>query len=134
MRRFIAAAVSIGERLVFLFGERLDFRFGDTAVLGEIPPAQFPNEELLINLITRGQDEGVFDSDLNPTWIQHALYGLILRGCEQAMAGELPHHTVAPLITRTDLPRSLAAAEMRLRRRARDTDGGSPCGVSRPAG
>jgi len=43
----------------------------------------------------------VFDSDLNPTWIRHALYGLILRGCEQAMAGALPRHTVAPLITRT---------------------------------
>jgi AcrR family transcriptional regulator len=93
MRRFITAAVSIGERLVFLFG--------DPAVLRDIPPAQSPNEELVINLITRGQHEGVFDSDLNPTWIRHALYGLILRGCEQAMAGALPRHTVAPLITRT---------------------------------
>jgi AcrR family transcriptional regulator len=92
MRRFITAAVSIGERLVFLFG--------DPAVLRDIPPAQL-NEELVINLITRGQHEGVFDSDLNPTWIRHALYGLILRGCEQAMAGALPRHTVAPLITRT---------------------------------
>jgi AcrR family transcriptional regulator len=92
MRRFITAAVSIGERLVFLFG--------DPAVLRDIPPAKL-NEELVINLITRGQDEGVFDPDLNPTWIRHALYGLILRGCEQAMAGALPRHTVAPLITRT---------------------------------
>jgi AcrR family transcriptional regulator len=100
MRRFITAAVSVGERLVFLYG--------DPAVLRDIPPAQFPNEQLLfpneqllINLIKRGQDEGVFDPDLNPTWIRHALYGLILRGCEQAMAGALPRHTVAPLITRT---------------------------------
>jgi AcrR family transcriptional regulator len=92
MRRFITAAVSIGERLVFLFG--------DPAILRDIPPAHL-NEELLINLITRGQHEGVFDPDLNPTWIRHALYGLILRGCEQAMAGTLPRHTVAPLITRT---------------------------------
>jgi AcrR family transcriptional regulator len=93
MRRFITAAISIGERLVFLFG--------DPAVLRDIGLAQPPNEELLINLIKRGQDEGVFDPDLNPTWIRHALYGLILRGCEQAMAGALPRHTVAPLITRT---------------------------------
>ena len=42
MRRFITAAVSVGERLVFLFG--------DPAVLRDIPPAQSPNEELLINL------------------------------------------------------------------------------------
>ena len=93
MRRFITAAVSIGERLVFLFG--------DPAVLRDIPPAQSPNEELVINLITRGQHEGVFDPDLDPTWIWHALYALILRGCEQAIAGALPRHTVAPLITRT---------------------------------
>ena len=92
MRRFITAAVSIGERLVFLFG--------DPAVLRDIRPAQL-NEKLVIDLIKRGQDEGVFDPDLNPTWIRHALYGLILRGCEQAMAGALPRHTVAPLITRT---------------------------------
>jgi AcrR family transcriptional regulator len=96
MRRFITAAVSVGERLVFLFG--------DPAVLRDIPPAQCPNEELLINLIKRGQDEGVFDPDLNPTWIRHALYGLVLQGCEQAMAGVLPRHTVAPLIMRTFEP------------------------------
>jgi AcrR family transcriptional regulator len=100
MRRFITAAVSIGERLVFLFGDRLVFIFGDPAVLRDIPPALL-NEELVINLIKRGQDEGVFDSDLDPTWIWHALYGLILRGCEQAIAGALPRHTVAPLIIRT---------------------------------
>ena len=93
MRRFITAGVSIGERLVFLFG--------DPAVLRDIPPAQSPNEELVIDLIKRGQDEGVFDPDLNTTWIWHALYGLILRGCEQAIAGALPRHTVAPLIIRT---------------------------------
>lgn len=93
MRRFITAGVSIGERLVFLFG--------DPAVLRDIPPAQSPNEELVINLIKRGQDEGVFDPDLDPTWIWHALFGLILRGCEQVIAGALPRHTVAPLIIRT---------------------------------
>jgi AcrR family transcriptional regulator len=87
MRRFITAAVSVGERLVFLLG--------DPAILRDIP------KELLINLIARGQREGVFDPDLNPTWIRHALYGLILQGCEQAMAGTLPRHTVAPLIIRT---------------------------------
>lgn len=93
MRRFITAAVSVGERVVFLFG--------DPAVLRDIPPGQSPNQELVLNLITRGQDEGVFDSELNPTWIWRALYALILQGCTQATAGALPRHTVAPLITRT---------------------------------
>ncbi|SLI54587.1 TetR family transcriptional regulator [Mycobacteroides abscessus subsp. bolletii] len=93
MRRFVAAAVSIGERLVFLFG--------DPSVLRDIRPVQAPTFELVLNLITRGQHEGVFDPDLSPIWIRHALYGLILQGCEQAMVGALPRHTVAPLIIRT---------------------------------
>ncbi|MBB3600674.1 AcrR family transcriptional regulator [Mycolicibacterium sp. BK556] len=93
MRRFITAAVSIGERLVFLFG--------DPAVLRDIQPPQSPTFELVLNLVTRGQHEGVFDPDLNPTWVRHALYGLILQGCEQTMAGALPRHTIAPLIIRT---------------------------------
>lgn len=93
VRRFITAGVSIGERLVFLFG--------DPAVLRDIPPAQSPNDEVVISLIKRGQREGVFDPDLDPTWIWHALYALILRGCERVIAGALPRHTVAPLIART---------------------------------
>jgi AcrR family transcriptional regulator len=93
VRRFITAAVSVGDRLAFLFG--------DPAVLRTIPPAEHPNEELLISLIKRGQQEGVFDPDLNTTWIRHALYGLLLQGCEQASSGALPRHTVAPLIIRT---------------------------------
>ncbi|MGX9675479.1 TetR/AcrR family transcriptional regulator [Mycobacterium sp. HM-7] len=93
IRRFVTAAVSIGERLVFLFG--------DPAILRDIPQDQSPNEEPVINLIARGQQEGVLDPDLNPTWIRHALYGLIVRGNEQAMAGALPRHAVAQLIART---------------------------------
>jgi len=93
MRRAITAMVSVGDRVLFLFG--------DPTVLRDIPPAQHPNEELLINLIRRGQHEGAFDPDLNPTWIRHALYALLLQGCEEASNGELPRHTVAPLIIRT---------------------------------
>jgi hypothetical protein len=93
MQRFITAGVSIGEHLVFLFG--------DPAVLRDIPPVQSPNEEPVINLIRRGQREGVFDPNLDPTWIWHALYALLLRGCERALTGALPRHTAAPLIIRT---------------------------------
>ncbi len=93
MQRFITAAVSVGDRLLFLFG--------DPAVLRDVPPSEQPNEELLIKLIKRGQHEGVFDSDLDATWIRHAMYGLVLQGCEQASKGGLPRHTVAQLIIRT---------------------------------
>jgi AcrR family transcriptional regulator len=93
MRRFITALVSVGDRVLFLFG--------DPAVLRNIPLAKDPCEELLTNLIKRGQQEGAIDPDLTATWIRHALYGLVLQGCEQASIGELPRHTVAPLIIRT---------------------------------
>jgi AcrR family transcriptional regulator len=93
MRRLITALAAIGDRVLFLFA--------DPAVLRDIPPSEQPTEELFINLIKRGQAEGAFDPDLNPTWIRHALYGLLLQGCEEASSGELPRHTVAPLIIRS---------------------------------
>jgi AcrR family transcriptional regulator len=42
MRRVIAALVSVGDRVLFLFG--------DPAVLRNIPPSEHPNEELLISV------------------------------------------------------------------------------------
>jgi hypothetical protein len=93
LRRLITALAAVGDRVLFLFG--------DPAVLRDIPPSEQPTEELFINLIKRGQEEGVFDPDLNAAWIRHALYGLMLRGCEEASNGELPRHTVAPLVIRT---------------------------------
>jgi hypothetical protein len=41
------------------------------------------------------------DPDLDARWLRHALYGLMLQGCEEASNGELPRHTVAALIIRT---------------------------------
>ena len=93
MRRLVTALVSIGDRILFLFG--------DPAVLRNIPSSEQPPEYLLTNLIERGQQEGTVDPELNATWIRHALYGLLLKGCEDANSGELPRHTVAPIIIRT---------------------------------
>jgi hypothetical protein len=39
-------------------------------------------------------------SVVRATWTRHALYGLLLQGCEQASSGALPRRTVAPLIIR----------------------------------
>jgi AcrR family transcriptional regulator len=92
MRRFITASVSVGERIVFLFG--------DPAVLRNIAPADQPKDDLILRLIERGQHEGAFDPELSATWIEHVLFGLLLKGCEDAVSGVFPRHTVAPLIIR----------------------------------
>jgi AcrR family transcriptional regulator len=93
IRRAVTALVSVGDRLLFLYR--------DPAVLRDIPPDRRPSEEVLRNLIRRGQEEGTLDPDLDGTWIRHALYALMLKGCEDAHTGSFPRHTVAPLIIRT---------------------------------
>jgi hypothetical protein len=92
MRRVITALVSVGDRVVFLFG--------DPSVLRNVAPADQPNDDVFIRLINRGQRERSFDPELSATWIEHSLFGLLLKGCEDAGSGEFPRHTVAPLIIR----------------------------------
>ena len=93
MRRLITAAVSVGDRILFLFG--------DPAILRSVAPKDHPNDDRILQLIKRGQREGDFDSELSASWIEHALFGLLLKGCQDSSTGELPRHTVAPLIIRT---------------------------------
>jgi AcrR family transcriptional regulator len=92
MRRVITALVSVGDRLVFLFG--------DPSVLRNVAPADQPNDDVFVRLIKRGQRERSFDPELSATWIEHSLFGLLLKGCEGAGSGEFPRHTVAPLVMR----------------------------------
>jgi hypothetical protein len=40
-------------------------------------------------------DRLVFDPELSATWIEHSLFGLLFKGCEDAGSGEFPRHTVA---------------------------------------
>jgi AcrR family transcriptional regulator len=93
IRRTITALISVGDRILFLYG--------DPSVLRGVPADQRPNEKVLTDLIERGQAEGTLAAELSTSWILHALYGLLLKGCEDAHAGDLPRHTVAPLIIRT---------------------------------
>lgn len=93
MRRTITALVSAGDRVVFLFG--------DPAVLRHVDPADQPKDDRFMALIKRGQDEGVFDSELSAVWIEHTLFALMLRGCEDARSGELARHAVAATVIRT---------------------------------
>ena len=82
MRRVITALVSVGDRLVFLFG--------DPSVLRNVAPTDQPNDDVIVRLIERGQREGSFDPELSATWIEHSLFGLLLKGCEDAGSGEFP--------------------------------------------
>jgi AcrR family transcriptional regulator len=93
MRRLINAKVSIGDRVLFLFGDAIGRR--------NITGPDGPNREPVIALIKRGQDEGAFDPELSVTWIERALYALVRQGCEDANNGEMLRHTVAPTVIRT---------------------------------
>jgi AcrR family transcriptional regulator len=92
MRRLVAAMVDVGDRLLFLFG--------DPRVLeGREGPA--PSDRPVIELIERGQAEGVFDPEVSPGWIEHVLWALVYTAAEEVNAGRLPRHGVTPTVIRT---------------------------------
>jgi AcrR family transcriptional regulator len=95
MRRAVAAMVAVGDRLLFVFG--------DPRVLGgyRARNAAVPPNDPVIDLIKRGQVEGVFDPEVSASWIQHVLWVLVYRGCEDADRGEMPRHGVTATVIRT---------------------------------
>jgi AcrR family transcriptional regulator len=95
MHRAVAAMVAVGDRLLFVFGDpRLSEEFA-------APDGQAPPNDPVIELIKRGQAEGVFDPEVSPSWIQHVLWALVYRGCEDADSGELPRHGITATVIRT---------------------------------
>jgi AcrR family transcriptional regulator len=95
MRRAVAAMVAVGDRLLFVFGDpRVLAGYG--ARDGGVPP-----NDPVIDLIRRGQAEGVFDPEVSASWIQHVLWVLVYRGCEDADRGELPRHGITATVIRT---------------------------------
>lgn len=95
MRRAVAAMVAVGDRLMFVFGDpRVLEGYG-------APDAVVPPDDPVIDLIKRGQAEGVFDPEVSASWIQHVLWVLVYRGCEDADRGELPRHGITATVVRT---------------------------------
>lgn len=95
MRRAVAAMVAVGDRLMFLFGDpRVLEKYGpaDASVLPDDP---------VLDLIHRGQDEGAFDPGVSAQWIQHTLWALVYRGCEDADNELLSRHGVTSTVIRT---------------------------------
>lgn len=95
MRRAVAAMVAVGDRLMFVFGDPRVLE-GYGAQGGAAPP-----DDPVIDLIRRGQAEGVFDPEVSASWIQHVLWVLVYRGCEDADSGELPRHGITATVIRT---------------------------------
>jgi AcrR family transcriptional regulator len=95
MHRLVAAMVDVGDRLLFLFG--------DPRTLEGIEPADrsAPDRDPVIDLIERGQDQGVFDREVDAAWIRRVLWGLVYTGCEAANEGGLPRHGITTTVIRT---------------------------------
>jgi AcrR family transcriptional regulator len=95
MRRAVAAMVAVGDRLMFVFGDPgvlKGYRSADAVV---------PPSDPVLELIKRGQAEGAFDPGVSASWIQHVLWVLVYRGCEDADRGELPRHGITATVIRT---------------------------------
>lgn len=95
MRALITAMVSVGDRLMFLFG--------DPNVFDDHPSGDPPMnaDDPTIALIERGQAEGVFDAQVSAVWIRHVLWALVYTAVEEASNGRLPPHAVASTVIRT---------------------------------
>src|SRR5918996_3162575 len=92
MRRLFTAMVEVGDRILFLFG--------DPRVLeGRQDPE--PSDRPVIELIERGQAEGVFDRQVGAGWIEHVLWALVYTAAEEAANGRLPRHGVTATAIRT---------------------------------
>ncbi|MBB5923501.1 AcrR family transcriptional regulator [Actinoalloteichus hoggarensis] len=102
MRRLVAAMVSVGDRLMFLFGDpRILEGHGPGGVETRSGEPAAASDDPVIALIERGQAEGVFDPEVGADWIQKVLWSLVYTGYEEADQGRLPRHGVVSIVIRT---------------------------------
>lgn len=97
MRRVVAAHVSVSEAIMFVFG--------DQSLMRDVVPTAEPDlpapHDPVIDLIRRGQAEGVFDDQVSAEWIQQVLWGLCYTAFEQVAQGSLAKIDVTATVTRT---------------------------------
>jgi AcrR family transcriptional regulator len=96
MRRLVLAHLDVGDRLMFLFGDPYIMRGH-----GVVEPDEAPRPDPVIELIERGQAQGVFDPQVSPEWIQQVLWALVYRGIEEVEKDRMPRHGVASTVMRT---------------------------------
>ncbi|MFD8362530.1 TetR/AcrR family transcriptional regulator [Streptomyces hygroscopicus] len=105
MRRVVAALASASDAIMFVFGGQSLVR--DAAPNPAGPDLPTPHDPV-IDLIRRGQAEGVFDDQLTAEWIQQVLWGVAYTAFEQVERGALAKFDVAATVTRT-LERGITA-------------------------
>ncbi|MEU2510590.1 TetR/AcrR family transcriptional regulator [Streptomyces syringium] len=97
MRRVVAALASASEAIMFVFG--------DQSLVRDVVPTAEPDlpapHDPVIELIRRGQAEGVFDDQLSAEWMQQVLWGVSYTAFEQVEQGTLAKFDVAATVTRT---------------------------------
>ncbi|MFC7403882.1 TetR/AcrR family transcriptional regulator [Georgenia alba] len=97
MRRVVAALASVSEAIMFVFGDQSLMRDVVPTAEPELPTPHDP----VIDLIRRGQAEGVFDDQLTAEWMQQVLWGVAYTAFEQVAQGALAKFDVAATVTRT---------------------------------
>ncbi|MGX8909408.1 TetR/AcrR family transcriptional regulator [Streptomyces netropsis] len=97
MRRVIAALASASDAIMFVFGEQSLARDATPTSEPDFPTPHDP----VIDLIRRGQAEGVFDDQLTAEWIQQVLWGVTYTAFEQVERGALAKFDVTATVTRT---------------------------------
>ncbi|WP_203010529.1 TetR/AcrR family transcriptional regulator [Frankia nepalensis] len=97
MRRVVAALASVSEAIMFVFG--------DQALMRDVVPTADPDpptpRDPVIDLIRRGQAEGVFDDQLSAEWLQQVLWAVSYTAFEQVELGALAKFDVAATVSRT---------------------------------
>lgn len=99
MRRLVAAMLDVAHRLMFLWGDpRVLEAFEKPA---EDEESTEPAPRSVLNMIERGQAEGVFDPELSADWIQNVLWAIVYTGVDHVDKGLLPRHGVYAVVIRT---------------------------------
>ncbi|RJL27265.1 TetR/AcrR family transcriptional regulator [Bailinhaonella thermotolerans] len=98
MRRLVAAMLENGDRLMFLWGDPNLLAAYEPAVSDDCPE---PPPQAGLELIRRGQAEGVFDPGLDPEWIQQIVWAVVYTGVEQVDRGLISRHGVYAAVVRT---------------------------------
>lgn len=96
LHRLVTAYLSVGDRLIFLFNDPHVMQ-GYGVHHPDSPPASDP----VMDLIERGQREGVFDAQATAWWIQHVLWALVYTGIDEVDRGNVSRHGVAATVIRT---------------------------------
>lgn len=94
LHRLIAAYLTIGDRIRFLFEDHTIANHPDVADLAA-------SEGPVIDLIRRGQADGTLDPASPPAWIERAIWALVYAASEAVDDGTLAAHEAVPVLLRT---------------------------------